>query len=331
MGSFLEREKINQTNFKANSSTISVLAKQEGFYKTKGRTFCLPTNYAEENLYPAIREPALEFFAKNKIKWHDGTDEKPSNHLCSSQVCCVNFLFPFADQPTALAELLRPIFPEIKKMLPVEDDNYVSFEWIGEQNYLGEKNSPNNKRTRGANFTSADAILMFENNGLEKHIVLIEWKYTESYFRSPLHISKSGTDRTAIYRSLFDAPNAPINKELIRDFGDLFYEPFYQLMRQQFLAHEMEKFHELSADIVSLMHISPDHNLDFKRITSERLRPLGNTATDAWNRLVEPYGRFMSVPTEVLFSELNPQRFPTLADWTDYINSRYSWVLSLNG
>lgn len=27
----------------------------------------------------------------------------------------------------------------LKEMLPIEDGKYVSFEWIGEKNYLGEK------------------------------------------------------------------------------------------------------------------------------------------------------------------------------------------------
>jgi hypothetical protein len=42
---------------------------------------------------------------------------------------------------------------------------------------------------------------------------------------------------------------------LIPHFDSLFFEPFYQFMRQQFLAHEMEKAHELGADEVNLLHI----------------------------------------------------------------------------
>ena len=97
---------------------------------------------------PQIRKAACAYFAENQIKWHEGQDAMPSNHLCSSQVCCVNFLFPFADRPDALATLLRPIFPDIKQVLPVECDQYVAFEWIGQENYLGEKIARNGKRTR---------------------------------------------------------------------------------------------------------------------------------------------------------------------------------------
>jgi hypothetical protein len=181
MGGFLEGEKQKQAKFKASSSYFSDSARSEGIYKGQPRTFCLPVEFAEQNLLPEIRESALAHFAKYHIKWHDGQNGKPSNHLCSSQVCCVNFLFPFADKPEALAQVLRPIFPEIEKMLPVENERYVSFEWIGEKNYLGEKISRNGQRTRGANFTSADAIVMLKRQDKKRQIVLIEWKYTESY------------------------------------------------------------------------------------------------------------------------------------------------------
>ncbi|HHY56650.1 MAG TPA: hypothetical protein GYA08_14585 [Chloroflexi bacterium] len=162
MNTFLEAEKVRQSTFKQQSPTFGIAARSDGMYKGRPRPFCLPVDYAEENLFPGIRETAPAYFSKFEIKWHDGQAGKPSNHLCSSQVCCVNFLFPFHDQPKALAELLRPVFPELARMLPIENGQYVAFEWIGEKNYLREKISRNGKRTRGANFTSADAAVMFE-------------------------------------------------------------------------------------------------------------------------------------------------------------------------
>ena len=67
-------------------------------------------------------------------------------------------------------------------MLPVEDDHYVSFEWVGKENYLHESRSPNRKPSRGALFTSADAVVQFMRKDGKKQTVLIEWKYTESYY-----------------------------------------------------------------------------------------------------------------------------------------------------
>ncbi len=130
-------EKVRQMAFKADSPTVSEAARVDGIYRGRARPFCLPRDYAMENLYPGIRASAPPHFARHGIKWHDGRDGNPSNHLCDSQVCCVNFLFPFADQPRALGELLRPFYPALRKTVPIEDGNYVAHEWIGEHNYLG--------------------------------------------------------------------------------------------------------------------------------------------------------------------------------------------------
>ena len=162
MGRYLEEEKRHQEPFKERSRYFTEAARQAGLYRRKHRRFCLPLEQAAENLFGEIRAGALEYFKQKQIKWHDGRGSNPSNHLCSSQVQCVNFLYPFADKPEALRTLLNPIFPGIQSLLPMErGGQFVSLEWIGLDNYLGEKIRPNSKRTRGANFTSADAAVMF--------------------------------------------------------------------------------------------------------------------------------------------------------------------------
>ena len=108
MGKFLKSEKPKQAEFKACAPYFSDPARQDGKYKGKTYPFCLPAERAEENLLPDIREAALTHFNARHIQWHDGKNGKPSNHLCGSQVCCVNFLFPFASQPDALAQVLAP-------------------------------------------------------------------------------------------------------------------------------------------------------------------------------------------------------------------------------
>jgi len=191
MGAFLENEKARQVEFKSNSLYFSNAARNNGIYKGKARPFCLPVEHAEENLFLDIRQKATDYFKSQKIKWHDGHGNNPSNHLCDSQVCCVNFLFPFANQPRALAEVLRFVFPDIQEMIQIENEQYVAFEWIGKENYLHEKTKANSERTRGANFTSADAVVLFKQKDGKRHGVLIEWKYTESYGRTFLKISGS--------------------------------------------------------------------------------------------------------------------------------------------
>ena len=326
MGKFLERERRRQATFKASSPYFSDAARADGVYKGKPRPFCLPREYADENLFPEIRQAARAYFASQGIKWHDGQNGNPSNHLCDSQVCCVNFLFAFSDRPDALAKLLRPVFPALQRMLPVESGQYVAFEWIGEENYLGERVSRHGKRTRGANFTSADAMVMFERIDGKRHIALIEWKYTESYGGASLKIARSSTDRTSIYRPLFRRDDCPINRELLPDFEALFYEPFYQLMRQQFLAHEMERAKELDAETVCVLHVAPARNADFRRVTSPALAPLGETVTDIWKKLVRLRDRFISISTEQLLGDWSVEAFPERRAWWEYITARYAWI-----
>lgn len=327
MGKFLEAEKPIQTKFKYESPYFSISARKDGVYKGKPRPFCVPRENAEENLFHEIRLPALTYFEQQGIKWHDGLDGKPSNHLCDSQVCCVNFLFAFANQPEALAELLRPVNPNITRVLPMEiEGQFVSFEWIGAENYLGEKVTQTGKRTRGANFTSIDVAVMFEDKAGIRQIVLIEWKYTESYNSTSYKISSRGTDRTKIYAHLYDVEDSPLDKTMLSDFSDLFYEPFYQLMRQQFLAYKMEKAQELGAQKVSVLHIAPEKNTDFQKITSPALYDDGKTATGKWKELVKAEGRFASVNTEELFGRFPVESYPVMQEWWRYLRQRYSWL-----
>jgi hypothetical protein len=326
MSTFLEREKLRQATFKATDSSFSEAARAEGMYNRKPRPFCLPLPYATENLTPAIRATAPPYFLTRHIKWHDGHDNRPSNHLCSSHVCCVNFLFPFMTQPDALAHVLRPIFPTIHTMLPIEDGMFVTFEYIGQENYLGERMPKSGRRTRGAHCTSADAAVLFKDTDGRRHIVLIEWKYTESYGGTSLAIAKSGTDRTRIYKHLFEDADCPLNTSLIPDFSALFFEPFYQFMRQQFLAHKMEQAHEHDASVVSVLHIAPAQNTGFSKVTSPKLKSLGTSAVDIWKKLLRTPDRFISVSTEQLFGQLNLATQPEMHAWWQYINNRYPWL-----
>jgi hypothetical protein len=97
-------------------------------------------------------------------------------------------------------------------------------------------------------------------------------------------------------------------------------------MRQQFLANEMEKAHELGADIVSLLHISPDHNHDFKFITSSELQHLGESPTEVWGKLVRNPTRFVAQSAEGMFGKFNISAHPELSNWFEYITSRYRWM-----
>ena len=183
------------------------------------------------------------------------------------------------------------------------------------------------KRTRGALFTSADAAVKFRRKDCQIQVVLIEWKYTEAYYPTSVKFAASGTDKSKIYEHLYLADDCPIDKAVLPHYDDLFYEPFYQLMRQQFLAHEMEKAQELDADVVSLLHIAPAHNTDFLTRHLARVEGIARSATKVWQRLQKSPERFLSVFSEDLFGKFPVHQYPEMTDWWQYISQRYRWVL----
>ena len=44
----------------------------------------------EKNIFKPIRKEVIEYFSKNKISWWGGS--KPTGHVLSSQIACVNHL-----------------------------------------------------------------------------------------------------------------------------------------------------------------------------------------------------------------------------------------------
>ena len=158
-------------------------------------------------------------------------------------------------------------------------------------------------------------------------VVLIEWKYTEKYNGDSLVIASSGTDRTSIYQAAFDDPSSPIDRASVGEFANLFYEPFYQCMRQQLLAHGMEKAREMEADRVMVLHLEPSINTDFHEITAPALRSRPESrAVDVWKGLLRTPDRFVSMSIEEFFSAALTAPSPALREWSDYICERYAWA-----
>jgi len=139
--------------------------------------------------------------------------------------------------------------------------------------------------------TSADACIRFRRRDGLLQTVLIEWKYTECY---PLSTDKRAENKLAgpggrtrlgrQYRAIYDDNGGPIDPAKV-EFEDLFWEPLYQLMRQQMLAHRMERDTEGDRHVVTVLHISPAHNLKLEVVTADRLA--GAIRTSPWL----PFGR----------------------------------------
>jgi hypothetical protein len=283
-----------------------------------GAAYRIPPASRELNLAPAIRQAAdLLFSAEPAIQWH-----RHANHGLSSQVCCVNFLLPFADKPELLRRWVEHVTAsQVSEMLPIEPDRagqpwFVTFEWIGDTDYLNE-GSKGALRKRGANATAADAAMLYRDAKGRSNLLLIEWKYTEQYGQ-PLTPAGNATRRQR-YEHIFRQPNGPIRADAKVTLDHFFYEPFYQMLRQQMLAWHTEASNP-QIDRARVLHLSPSRNRPLHRVTSPGLRGHGDDAFDVFRSLLVNPDDFISMSIEDAFAPLAtwPQ-----ADWYPWLRKRY--------
>jgi hypothetical protein len=324
---FLSGEKKLQTSWKLTSKALPRGAKKPGLYRNRMYPFCLPLEHAAHNLFHEIRDDALKTFKRHDIVWHSSAlPGLPTNHLCSSQVFAVNLLFPFIDRPDALADALRPFFPDIERMLPVEDKRYIAFEWIGETNYLNEKPKIGEYRQRGAGNTSIDAMMMYETVNGEKVMLLVEAKYSESYGTSYKRFRSDGTDRFDNYEELFYSPSSPINREVAPDLADFLYEPFYQLLRHSLLASQIMNTGKPKVEKVQVVHLTVHRNKDLLTVTSPRLRHLGDTTYGVWAKVLKDPTAFSLISAESFFKGIDLENHRELEPWSLFMANRYSFL-----
>ena len=298
---FAERARQRACDWKQHSPTLPDEARVPAPYIRDGNPvgcypYCLPPPLSAYNLLPEVRAEAVQRFAADNIAWQAAIDGRPTNHLLSSQIQCVNALMPLATDPRLLVAAFGQVLP-IGEPMPIEDGRYLTFEYIGAADHLAEA-KPGIARERGRFCTSADAAIRYRQPDGGTEIALIEWKYTESYKGRPL--AKSRNDRLDRYRPLFEAPDGPLRTDVI-PYADLFVEPFYQLMRQQLLAHAMERSAELGADTVKVLHVAPATNAELQlSLTHDSHRAAGSTLYSAWRAMLRRPDRFVTLDSAQL-------------------------------
>jgi hypothetical protein len=294
-----------------------------------------------ENLYPPMRgtNGALEYFAERRIKWWrsarsgDAKDEnRPTRNLASSQLACVNFLMPLRDRPDALAALLRTLDADVASVARLvyrdrrsrrEFSDYVEFEWVGLTTTLEGR-----AYTRGANATSADALVVAEVEGGGRRAYLFEWKYVEEYRNDKSKgVGTEGDARRRAYRGLYGAADSAFSGAVPLD--DLLYEPFYQLMRLGLLADKMVREREFGSTDARVVVVCPRENVEYRdRITSPGLRKqFGESGTvgAVVSRLTRNPGFFRSSSQEELLRGVRAAGLKGLDDWLRYQAQRYGW------
>lgn len=259
-----------------------------GVFRKQERDFVLtdPTL----NLWCGIRDDALNYFREHDITWWmGGTENQPTGHLLSSQIACLNHLYLLRQREDAATAVLQNLDPDIEEAQYLED-GYVGFEVIGRENYLGERS-----HTRGANATSIDAVMVGRKPSGKNLLIAIEWKYTESYSEEDKYVP----ERARVYDGLLNEEDSPVSTA---DVSALYYEPFYQLMRQTLLASKMVAAGEYDCDDYLHVHVIPRGNSKLREtITSPPLRTAGTNMSQAWkSALKEPSRYVVLTPQEFL-------------------------------
>lgn len=260
------------------------------------------------NIDNAHRETAQALFAADPpIQAHRWV-----NHLLSSQAACVNFLMPMLGRPDLLARWVGHVLGiEGVTIEPIEEragvPQPIAFEWFPNRDYLNEAGPKG--RTRGANATSLDAAVRYRHDG-QSRLLLIEWKYTESY---GAELGGSHDTRTARYANIWRWPAGPIRADPNLELTDFYREPFYQLLRQQMLAHAIEVDPKSGFTRVDLVHISPAGNKALRAITAPKFEPFGGAKADAFTAfktLLAPAvaDRFRSLSTAEAFAPVSDDK-----------------------
>ncbi len=262
---------------------------------------------AERNLYHPIRREAQDYFATNGIAWWGGPG--PTGNTLSSQVACVNHLFPLRHDPAAVLSLVADFPQGFVEVLPIESDAYspayIAFEVVSQVDHLNE-GTP----TRGAKCTSIDALIYAKDREGARWIIPIEWKFTESYSET----NQASPTRQQRYDALIAA-----SPQLVAPNPALYYYgPFYQLMRQtlwaeQMIAHRTDE--AIHADRYLHLHVVPEGNTDL--LEHQYKCCGGKNMRDSWESLISDTALYRLISPEDLMRHVQDDALK------EYLRLRY--------
>ncbi len=281
-----------------------------GVFKKNSYPFVLQDG--NNNLFNQSRNDICDYFVKNKIAWWNG---KLTNHTLSSQVACLNHLFPIREDKNAVLSLVRNICPDIVDVLLIETDSYlpafIQFEAISDKNHLNEIYS-----TRGSNCTSVDALIYGVHKDGRKILFPIEWKYVEVYSNENKASGNKGAIRKARYTDLI---NQSVQLHAI-SHNVYYFEPFYQLMRQTLWAEQMI-FHSdietIKTDDYIHIHVIPAGN---NQLLHKTYPCSSMNMEDTWRSCLKDQSKYVIISPSKLLAPVDYGQYNVLLD---YLKNRY--------
>jgi len=294
-------------------NTAQIFYADPGSGVFRGRRYPFILQDGKNNIFGPIFEDTLAYFSHNAISWWGGT--KPTNHTLSSQIACLNHLFPFRHDYDAVLAIARRVSPEIQEVLPIATDKYdpgyIQFEAVSDYDHLNENSS-----TRGSNCTSVDALIYAKRSNGQLIILPIEWKYVEAYGNDNKANGSQGITRKARYTDLIQKSGQLSSSKM-----DVYYfEPFYQLMRQTLWAEQMIESKDsetISAQEYLHVHVIPNENHDLLRKTYPCT---GKGMEDSWRSCIEDQSKYLIISPMELLSQVDSTKY---SDLIQYLNTRY--------
>ena len=320
-----EREKVIKL---IKNSELFEDCRAGGKFMGKERNFVLLNgNY---NLFKSIREEAKNYFKENDISWWGG--QKPTPHTLSSQIACLNHLYPIRNDKNEVLKIAQIICEDIIDILKIETDKflpaYISFEAVSDNDYLNECKEEQ-KPTRGSNCTSIDALIFAKHKNGKNYILPIEWKYTEHYNNTDKSVEDrqselkgtngKGQERLDRYVNLIS------NSKQLEKYNNYkssvyFFEPFYQLMRQTLWAEQMiahKNSEKISAEDFIHSHIIPQENNDLLN----KIYPCsGKNMETTWRECLQNQSKYKIISPKELLANIDSNKY---ADLKNYLEKRY--------
>lgn len=277
------------------------------------------------NLWTGIREDAIDYFNRNNIAFWGGC-KLPTGNMLSSQVACLNFLYFLRQREDVATSILQSIDANVRIARKMPDgpnssqSGFVNFEVTGERNYLHETSWGQ----RGVHSTSLDAVILAELQNNQRKLFVFEWKYTEQYKGMPSKADevKKGQKRLETYMPFLEQPDCPIKGPFDQQrIQGLFTEPYYQLMRQVLLAHEIVKAQEWGVTEYLHVHVIPQNNEKLLNVNTALPNLEGTSLAETWaNQLKQPE-RYRSITPQELLEPATSCDDTT--PWLNYLKQRY--------
>ncbi|MDR0438179.1 MAG: hypothetical protein LBH22_07765 [Bacteroidales bacterium] len=332
MRKFKTREQKRQSELIQSENSVFYGDKGWGEFGVRKYSNIFILQNGKNNLFKEIQNDAIKYFKENGFKWWNGKGDKPTGHVLSSQIACINHLFAIKNDKDTVLEVLQKITKKpFEKVLPIECDEYpayISFEVVTDKDYLNESKD-NQPLTRGSNCTSIDAFILAKLNG-KKWLIPIEWKYTEHYgdtksadksIESTTKRPNAGKERLNRYKNLISNSKQLKLKKDDYTSSVYFFEPFYQLMRQTLWAEQLidnEKDERIKADDFLHIHVIPKEN---DELLEKNYKHFGKNMLQTWQNCLTDKSKYQIVdPFEIVEIIKQNRNYTPLAE---YLTQRY--------